>query len=510
MFIVSIIAKHDQEENRYHGRIIIPQVLHFSHDRRGCCDDHNTHNNSNMIWAVFTYVGRQSGYFQPSNNTHDMPGQYDDTWTTTMIPIREEFGFPEPHLLWGRLPIASCWSYVATLLRTWIIPLHEYCFTMMFTQRPTNERLPGLSNDEDWTIRDLAVCNGIDACGDDAREKSTLQSNEEISRQSWKGRTYMDMVLVYEHAYQELWDTAQQIESSLSSSFASLPAHDDTSLLPTVNLTEDGPVKDSCNGQHEEYEAWRLQWARWVLDLGSYIEKLKLQALNLNLDLPESFAANRAIESSADINDDNSCQQNDRCRRWIPSVLCHMDCQPQNLLCFRQDVRDKIDHYDTHASACRLPDLDKGFRGDNDMAVTRILSVLDWEDAALADPRFEILLLCRKVCANLDQARWVWNMYATECRIGHRIGEIGAEDAMLAIGTERLGPIEPWLQLETVHSITTMLLQSNPSLMSFTDDGFPLEDKPLNGRNSWETPRDVQGKLRRECERLSTQWPFSS
>jgi hypothetical protein len=130
----------------------------------------------------------------------------------------------------------------------------------------------------------------------------------------------------------------------------------------------------------------------------------------------------------------------------LPAVLVHMDCQPQNLLFHHRD--------------------------DND---TRISSVLDWEEAAYADPRFELLLLGRKVCANRLQADIIWQTYEKEC--------------------QPPGPIEPWLRLETVHSITTLVLQSMNLLGG--------------GRSPWETKPDLGGKIERELHRLiDLGWEF--
>jgi len=131
----------------------------------------------------------------------------------------------------------------------------------------------------------------------------------------------------------------------------------------------------------------------------------------------------------------------------LPTVLCHMDCQPQNLIFYREEESE-------------LP---------------QVHSVLDWEEAALADPRFEILLLCRKVCANGDQAHAVWEFYTEE---------IQSIDLNLDVG-----PIEPWLKLETVHSITTLVLQSMNLLNG--------------GRSPWETKPDLLGKIEREFQRLT-------
>jgi thiamine kinase-like enzyme len=121
-------------------------------------------------------------------------------------------------------------------------------------------------------------------------------------------------------------------------------------------------------------------------------------------------------------------------------VLVHMDCQPQNLLMYSSPDKD-----------------------------SHIASVLDWEEAAYADPRFELLLLGRKVCANREQANVVWNTYQDEMNI-------------------QLGSIEPWLRLETVHSITTLVLQS----MNLVG----------GGRSPWETKPDLWGKIERELHRL--------
>lgn len=126
----------------------------------------------------------------------------------------------------------------------------------------------------------------------------------------------------------------------------------------------------------------------------------------------------------------------------LPPVLVHMDVQPQNLLVGSSD----------------------------DILGTRaIRSVLDWEEAAMADPRLDLLLICRKVVAHRQQADTLWEFYQQESQ-------------------QALGDIEPWLQLETTHSITTLLLQSMDLLGG--------------GRSPWETKSDLWGKLEREFHRL--------
>jgi hypothetical protein len=150
------------------------------------------------------------------------------------------------------------------------------------------------------------------------------------------------------------------------------------------------------------------KFARWISTLAQAIERLKLFS--------------RSISP-------------------LPAVLVHMDLQPQNLL--------------------------MGKIAKSKQLVVR--SVLDWEDCALADPRFDLLMICRKVVANKTQAMAIWKHYEVKT---HR----------------NLGPIEVWLQLETTHSITTLLSQKMNLLGG--------------GRNPWETETDLWGKLERESQRL--------
>jgi Phosphotransferase enzyme family len=139
-------------------------------------------------------------------------------------------------------------------------------------------------------------------------------------------------------------------------------------------------------------------------------------------------------------------------------VLCHMDYQPQNL--FFGKPRTLV-----HSGA---PDT-------NAASSSWITSVLDWEEAAYADPRFDLLMLCRKVCASRSQAKHLWQTYRDEMSL---VDTNWPDDGM--------GSMDPWLTLETVHSITSMLLQATAG----------------GGRNSWESQRDLWNKIDREFQRL--------
>ena len=149
----------------------------------------------------------------------------------------------------------------------------------------------------------------------------------------------------------------------------------------------------------------------------------------------------------------------------LSPVLVHLDLQPQNLL-FRNVSTQQHQQQQRHLQQQQQQGQDQRYKCKT--ATCSVSSVLDWEDAAIADPRFDLMLLGRKVCANRDQAETIWNEYAATMK-------------------DSLGPLDPWLQLETVHSITTLLLQSMDLLNG--------------GRNPWETSNDLWKKLDREFQR---------
>lgn len=129
-------------------------------------------------------------------------------------------------------------------------------------------------------------------------------------------------------------------------------------------------------------------------------------------------------------------------------VLCHMDLQPQNMvLC--QTTEEPL------------------------LKIPMITSILDWEESCYADARFEIMLLCRKVLANRDQADVLWQHYSEQVK---------------AYTGLTVGPIEPWLKLESVHSLLTMCMQGMNLLQG--------------GRNPWEEQSDLLGKIERELSRI--------
>ena len=152
----------------------------------------------------------------------------------------------------------------------------------------------------------------------------------------------------------------------------------------------------------------------------------------------------------------------------LPPVLCHIDLQPQNMILCKNLAFNK-----------------------NDKEIPKIFSVLDWEESCYADPRFELLLLCRKVVANRDQANVLWHRY--EAFVNEHFGEQVWEHRGYPRGKCNIGSIDPWLKLETVHSILTMTIQG----------------MDLGGRSPWEEKPDLFDKISRELMRLeSLGWKF--
>ncbi len=133
----------------------------------------------------------------------------------------------------------------------------------------------------------------------------------------------------------------------------------------------------------------------------------------------------------------------------MPPVLCHMDLQPQNLVWLSRGTKSPLTN------------------------IPMIASILDWEESCFADARFEMLLICRKVLANKEQADQLWNYYT------ERVEETT---------NFTVGDIEPWLRLESVHSLLTMVLQGMGLLQG--------------GRNPWEGKSDLHQKINRELHRL--------
>jgi hypothetical protein len=150
----------------------------------------------------------------------------------------------------------------------------------------------------------------------------------------------------------------------------------------------------------------------------------------------------------------------------LAPVLVHMDLQPQNIIFGHRRCR--------RPSQPERKDNPPGRQQEDDDKNRRVvLSVLDWEEAAWADPRFELLLLGRKVCANRSQALAVWEMYQTATGLA-------------------LGSLNVWLRLETIHSLITFLLQA---ATGESRGGIMETTTPPDNDDLWD-------KIQREMARL--------
>ena len=222
----------------------------------------------------------------------------------------------------------------------------------------------------------------------------------------------------------------------------------------TTSSTSNSSNFKNYKGMVELYrEAWKnmmtvMEDESYELNLQNDVRMMKAFGL-LKVAIEQVLPRNQSL-----------VEQND-----VLPVLVHLDLQPQNVL------------FACHGDA---DDYDDSSRKCSSSTSCNVRSVLDWEDAAIADPRFELLLLGRKVCANRDQAETIWKYYANAMAAL-------TNDTKTSTATFELGSLLPWLQLETIHSITTLLLQSMDLLEG--------------GRNPWENQTDLWDKLQREFQR---------
>ena len=297
---------------------------------------------------------------------------------TTMIKIRQEFGFYEPHPRHGRIPIDECLEYSRMILNDVVMPIQSYFFM-----------LNGNTENIDNHLTSIGWCN---------------------SNQETRPFQYHDMITLYRQA------------------------------LHQISIT--------IHGNHVK---------------GTMIDARMKTLLNM------VGKCIRALEYEWE-------EEYDGKPPHLPPVLCHMDLQPQNLAFgTTDDTTTNNTLSTTHGNTTSKNDEEYNTKD------CFVASVMDWEEACYADPRFELLLICRKVLANREQAEQLWQSYST------RIKQLNS--------SLTVGPLTPWLKLETVHSICTLLLQSMNLLGG--------------GRSPWETKPDLWAKIDRERQRLvKLEWLF--
>lgn len=353
------------------GAPSIPEVVCFSHDEGSDVQlvDELTTLQVDLPWALMEYFDSDDGTGTAAHSIvvrvdssldiemDQIVGEHEPRqtakWTRcnhypdTMVTVRQEFGFDEPHPRHGRVPETECFNYGMMVLRDAVVPIHCQFFARRRYNGNEPERgetffgefLPHIAISDEGAMRPFQ---------------------------------YQDVVNICQRAFEQLTSTVQ-----------------DERMKSYVEM------------------------------LGTCIDALK-------------------CEWDGDFNGRPPP---------LSAVLCHMDLQPQNLV-FRRDKSD---------------------------ALCRVQSITDWEEACFADPRFELLLICRKVLAGPTQAEKLWRMYSDRVE--------GLSKDLI------VGPLDPWLRLETVHSICTLLLQASDLLGG--------------GRNPWESKPELLLKIDRESRRLS-------
>jgi hypothetical protein len=294
-------------------------------------------------------------------------------YVTTMIKLRHEFGFDEPHPRHGRVPIDECLGYAKMILRDVVFPLQRHFFLEQH--------------------RDIDRFNLIAlSCFDGAQHGDNPSAIEP------KAFQYLDMISIYNHALDGLSSSSKYNDNR------------------TVAILE---MLKQC------LETLQNEW--------THRESIKM----------------------------------------LPPVLCHMDLQPQNLA-FRHEANSKQRNTSHQVDACN------------------VAAVMDWEEACYADPRFELILICRKVLANRDQAELVWQYFSEQIQVWKQ--EKMRRNHNRYVDWD-VGPLEPWLKLECVHSLCTLVIQ--------------FLDSTSGGRSPWETETDLLEKIDRERQRLVMMgWTF--
>jgi hypothetical protein len=348
--------------------VVIPEVIYFSCDYRldktdnaKKTEDHRQEEEEfENPWAILSYVGDGSCYFQ-SGDKHESrssapssPWMCDGQYAKDMVKMRYEFGFDEPHPRWGRVKEDQALNYAMRVMDSVVLPIQSAFFSLA----DDNQNEVAMEAHE----KDMAIL------GRPGNVKSTAFR-------------YLDMVATYHEAANKMIESIQEPDAS-DRKIGILLATLKTCIERLADEARECPFLSDSGG--------------------------------------------------------------------LPPSLCHCDLQPQNLILRRK----KGDEYDVNV-------------------IPFVFSVLDWEEACYSDPRFEVLLMARKVCASRTQADRLWGHYSYQLRARHNLS---------------VGPIEPWLKLETVHSITTLMLQS----MNLVG----------GGRNPWESKPDLLGKIEREFARL--------
>jgi len=437
--------------------VVIPQVLFFSHDN-DTENDNNDCNDSSAVfpWAIFSFVGKASIFFPINVQNQPMMQDYGIASFQTSQENKSQIfevnheenksnfwidNFEiksvgeEDHLQYyivdGNLK-QDCWILDECFARDMVKIRHEFGFD---EPHPRHGRVPV----------ELSLTYAI----------NILNS----------------FILPLHSAFFLASDKSNRFSSNMKKSWT----HEDDVMRKDLQNTS---WNSSClkkQTQNDGTKSPTSQPCRYQDMLSVYdnaIMKLeeKINATMDNLDVELDDAVIKLRRCVSKLNDEVLTLYHETLvlseEDNVPAVICHMDLQPQNMMLLKMRYRIDVNSLSPSEISC--------------FAVPQVASVLDWEEACYADPRFELLLICRKVVANRKQADSIWNHYSK------------VMDERFQI---KIGPLEPWLKLETVHSLLTLLMQSM--------------DLVGGGRSPWEQKPDLKGKIEREFSRLvELGWDF--
>ena len=383
-------------------------------------------------WGLFSFVGQDSIDVNPMRKNQQKDDDSNQEWVVceefihNMVKIRHEFGFDEPHPRHGRVHTDQSLDYALHVMDTVILPLHSAFFDCYCNKNINNSASISLKEKDDGRKQSFSTS--------DFQQHPLLQDDGH------------DLEMINYFLTQSPCNKNKFKEDKNQTDTKACRYGDMVELYQVImsHLKKEMTSSTFSNSMNQPNQP-------------DCIKKIN-HRMNAALKILDKCVLLLQLESK----ELRCCGKNNH----LPAVLCHIDLQPQNMI------------------LCR------NIQSRNSNEIPRIFSVLDWEESCYADPRFELLLLCRKVVATRSQANAIWEKY--DLFIQKRFGE-SFKNNQLERNKSLLGSIEPWLKLETVHSLITLFMQG----------------MNLGGRNPWEGLNELWNKMSREMKRLvDLGWDF--
>ena len=443
--------------------VVIPQVLFFSHDNEPVGKECNISSVS-YPWAIFSFVGKASIFF-PTNQQNQCVRKHSDV--SSYLPERtsKENKAPILQIENGEYKINSFHD--------------DFQIESVGTDENLQYYLVNGNIRRDYWILDECFARDMvkirHEFGFDEPHPRHGRVPVELSL-TYAINILNSFILPFHSAFYLAFNKSKSCSTNQTTSWI---IEDDeikndlrSTSWHTPCLKELGNENDITNFA-EDTSSCPCRYQDMILVYDYAIMKLeeKIQHTTNGFDLELTEAISTLRQCLTTLNDEAISRYEEslilsECSNNVPAVICHMDLQPQNMMLLKMKyaIDDKL------LSQSKISCL----------TVPQVASVLDWEEACYADPRFELLLICRKVVANRKQADCIWDHYSKVMKQRFDIN---------------IGPLEPWLKLETVHSLLTLLMQST-NLVG-------------GGRSPWEQKPDLKGKIEREFSRLAEMgWQF--